>query len=107
MDKKGGQNYSEMSTTVTLRLIFVNFDGKPVEVTVPVCSCQPHCFPHNQTSWNFKELKKFIVTDHWPANYIETSNIERLRLFSCGKELEDPKFVSGMLLQAPPCTNVF
>jgi hypothetical protein len=35
--------------------------------------------------------------EKWPDNYIDVSQVERLRLFCSGRELEDSKSVHGTL----------
>jgi len=98
-------------TNITLRLIFVNYDGKPTEISVPVRMLIFISFSCFQNSWNYKELKKHVLSESWPSNYIERDQIERLRLFSGGKELEDGKSVSGMLIPRNACmrcrTHIF
>lgn len=80
---------------ITLRLIFVNYDGKPAEISVPVCFFKSYHASIFKNNWNYKELKKHILSDSWPSNYIELDQVDRLRLFSGGKELEDSKSISG------------
>jgi hypothetical protein len=45
-------------------------------------------------------LKKHILSEHWPSNFVEVAEIDRLRLFASGRELEDPRSLSDLSVVA-------
>jgi len=72
-------------SSIKLKLIYVSYGGKPIEILMPVDA-------------KVELLKKKILLEHWPNDYISKADAERLRLFHSGKELADSSSISDLKL---------
>eukprot|EP00743_Colponemidia_sp_Colp-15_P007557 GILK01008170.1.p1 GENE.GILK01008170.1~~GILK01008170.1.p1 ORF type:complete len:140 (-),score=8.38 GILK01008170.1:188-544(-) len=70
-----------MATSVNLRFIFANHDGKSVEESFA-------------TSATVREVKKQVMSHRWPIASVPVESISHLRFFAQGRELEDSKTLS-------------
>ncbi|KAF4713564.1 hypothetical protein FOZ63_007244 [Perkinsus olseni] len=75
---------------VTLRLIFVNHDGKALEEKF------------NLTDTVMDVKKRIMHEEKWPKDFLPVSEVGRLRIFSGGKELEDNKTLADSKIMVNP-----
>ncbi|KAF4699905.1 hypothetical protein FOZ62_014803 [Perkinsus olseni] len=91
---------------VTLRLIFVNHDGKALEekfnVTQPTHSGHGLLLITQLTDTVMDVKKRIMHEEKWPKDFLPVSEVGRLRIFSGGKELEDNKTLADSKIMVNP-----